>query len=171
MVLGNEGFVKAVITEAHFVDLGERNRGEIGDGQKIDIGGRDGIVTGQVAGAPQPQREALIAGGVVVAGRQQVLFIDVVVGLGDDAVHAVEDIGGGGNIVHGRAGVGRGGISGGPGIPFQQRGDDGIDAEPLRGQLRSPPAQRYWPRARRPCCSTRRFRAGLRSRRRKRPCP
>ena len=46
VVLGKKGFVEAVITEAHFVDLGERERGEIGDGQKIDIGGRDGIVAG-----------------------------------------------------------------------------------------------------------------------------
>ena len=34
VVLGKEGFVEAVITEAHFVDLGERKRGEIGDGQE-----------------------------------------------------------------------------------------------------------------------------------------
>ena len=128
MVLGKEGFVEAVITEAHFVDLGERECREIGDGQEIDIGRRDGIVAGQVAGAAQPQGEALIAGGVIVAGRQQVLLIDVVVHLGDEAVHAVEDVGGGRNIVDGSAGVGRRGIRGRPWIPLQQCGDNGTGA-------------------------------------------
>src|SRR5208337_3040847 len=53
------------------------------------------------------------------------------VGLGDEAVHTVENVGGGRNIVDGSAGVGRRGIGGRPWTPLQQCGDNGIDADLL----------------------------------------
>ena len=57
----------------------------------MDACGRNRIEAGKQTAADQREREALVAIAIIVAARKQVVFAEVVINLGDHAVHAIPE--------------------------------------------------------------------------------
>ena len=99
----------------------------VGKRYQLHTGGRDGIEAGQQAGSQLGERETLITVSEVIASGEQVVGIEVVVNLGNHAVHAILERSSSGKIVAG----GAAGLELGP--------NDGIQGIVKNGNVRRRP--------------------------------
>src|ERR1700722_8457831 len=100
LVLGKEAFHKTVPAQPRLVDLVGVDHFYIRKRNQLDPCWSDRVETGQKAAGQLRKWETLVAVPEIVAAGQQIVGIEVVVNLRNQAIHAVLEAGGDGEIVN-----------------------------------------------------------------------
>src|SRR5215471_654664 len=140
LILRKEPFSEPVPAQAGLIDLAAIHHFHIGECDQLHAGWRYGVETRQQAAGELSKRETLTAVAEVIAAAQNVVGIEILIDLSDEAVNAIEKLGGSGEV--GRVAsvlritLGSGNIGSRPGMARKELGGDGAHHLTLRRDLR-----------------------------------